>query len=120
MLKHRWLIAMLAVAACCAVAAAAIAYRLPLPASSGTALATYVGYVYVFVLVGPVLFAWAAGPGPLTAGTLIAAVGIPVAILVALVLGLRRRRSPAWLGLAALLWGGFGGLAAFMAISGSI
>ncbi len=80
----------------------------------------FLGTLFMMCLLGPVLFAWAMGPGPMGIVATVCAFALPLLSLGALYFGCFRARSIAWLAASALLWGAFGGFSAFIAVTGSI
>jgi len=90
-----------------------------IPASSIGAFAL-LSQLLVMSLIGPLIFAWSWGPQPLTTLALTAAFVVPVASLAMLTLGYFRAGSHVLLAMSAVLWLGFGGLAAYMAATGGI
>ncbi|MEO1033921.1 MAG: hypothetical protein AAFX44_00040 [Pseudomonadota bacterium] len=100
------------------IAALVVMYWLPPPRATNPI--NYFGLLSVYVLLGPLLFAWAWGPGTMPFVALAAAVLLPVLAIAMLFLGFSTKRSALWLAAAGLLWGTFGGFSAFMAVSGSI
>ncbi len=83
-------------------------------------MVAYLGFVFVMCLLGPLLFAWAWGPGTIDPIALVLAFGLPTLSMVAFYLGFVKARQPAWLMIAAVLWAGFGGFSAWVAITGSV
>ncbi len=101
------------------LAALVLVLILPVPPSRTSNLGN-TGQLMVLSLVGPILFAWAWGPGPLGVLGLLAAVAVPVASIATLVLGFFRGNSYPALLCSALTWSIFGGFVAFLAVTGSI
>ena len=102
-----------------ALAGLVLVFILPVPPSRMSNLGN-TGQLMVLSLVGPILFAWAWGPAPLSMLGLLAAVAVPVASIATLVLGFFRGNSYPALVCSALIWSIFGGFAAFLAVTGSI
>jgi len=96
-----------------------LVFILPVPPSRTSNLGN-TGQLMVLSLVGPILFAWAWGPAPLSVLGLLAAVAVPVASIATLVLGFFRGNSYRALVCSALIWSIFGGFVAFLAATGSI
>jgi hypothetical protein len=82
-------------------------------------LFSFIGKLFVFCMIGPVTFAWAWGPQPLSIVALIAAVLMPISSLALLYSGWRKP-SLIRLAMSAVVWGSFGGFAAYLAVIGTI
>jgi hypothetical protein len=101
------------------VVALALVFILPVPPTRTSNFSNFVQLI-ALSLVGPILFAWAWGPAPLSLAGLLAAVAIPFASIAILFLGFVRRKSYLALVCAAVMWSAFGGFSAFVAATGSI
>ena len=115
---HRTALWFVTTAIGCVIAALIVQSALPAP-NSGPSL-QYLAVVFIYCILGPLFFAWAYGPGPMDPVSLVAAWTLPVVALTMFWLGFKRARSPAWILAGALLWSGFGGFSAYVAIAGSI
>ena len=82
-------------------------------------LFSFIGKLFVLCMTGPVTFAWAWGPHPLSIVALIAAVLIPISSLALLYSGWRKP-SLIRLAMSAVVWGSFGGVSAYLALIGTI
>jgi hypothetical protein len=80
----------------------------------------YLATMILFCLLGPLLFAWAMGPGAMSVGWLVVAFLLPGLSLATLYFGFVRAGSRLWLAVAAASWGGFGGFSAWVAVMGSV
>ena len=101
-----------------ALAALVVVILLPPPRDAATL--EYFDFVLLMTIVGPILFTWALGPGSRNVLELAIAVAVPAGAVAALYFGFIRGRHLGWLAAFGVLWGGFGGFSAFVAISGSI
>lgn len=90
------------------------------PANDDASVLAYLAMVFVYCLLGPLLFTWALGPGALSALELAVAVALPLLSVSVLYFGYLRRHSAFCLVLASGLWGGFGGVSAWIAITGGV
>jgi di/tricarboxylate transporter len=102
-----------------ALAALVLVFILPVPPSRTSNLGN-MGQLMVLSLVGPILFAWAWGPAPLSTIGLLAAVALPIASIATLFLGFFRAKSYLALVCSAFMWSTFGGFSAFVAVTGSM
>ena len=102
-----------------AVSAVAVWSQLPSPPAGPGPIST-IGQLAVLCLVGPLVFAWASGPHPLSALELGCAVALPLSSVAVLYFGYARRRSTLALVTAAVVWCGFGAYSAYAAVTGSI
>ncbi len=117
-LLRRLIGTVLAFAAASAVAAIVVQSVLPSPSGGGGF--AFFAATFGLTLLGPLLFAWAWGPSPMTPLAIGSAILIPLLSLGLAWLGLTRRRSLPWTLASALSWAAFGGFSAWVAISGSI
>ncbi len=101
------------------VAAVVLWIRLPSPPGNPTLL-FFLSKLALLSLVGPITFAWAAGPHPLSLFAMTAAFAVPTITIALIYFGYFRKKSSIALVLAAVLWGGFGGYSAYLAATGSI
>jgi hypothetical protein len=102
-----------------AVVSLALVFILPLPPTGISNFSNF-GQLILLSLLGPILFVWAWGPGPMGAFGLLAAVAIPAASIATLLLGFVRKKSYFALICAAAIWSLFGGFSVFVAAMGSI
>lgn len=105
--------------ACAAIVAAVLVFILPAPQTRMGHLPNF-GQLVLLTLAGPMLFAWAWGPGPLGIVGLLVAVVVPVASIGTLFFGFVRRKSYIALASAAVIWSVFGGFCVFVAVMGSV
>lgn len=102
-----------------AVAAVVLWINLPFPPGNPSLL-MFLLKLALLSLVGPITFAWAAGPQPLGLVALTAAFAVPTMAIALIYFGYFRKKSRVALVLAATLWTGFGGFSAYLAATGSI
>ncbi len=115
---YRFLFAVAAFAVSCTAATFVVQAVLPSPGEVDRL--AFLGTLFMMCLLGPLLFAWAMGPGPMGLVATVCAFAFPLLSLGALYFGFFRARSVAWLAVSALLWGAFGGVSTFIAVTGSI
>jgi len=101
------------------VAALFVYAALPSP-SDAIELLAFIGMLFVLCLTGPIIYAWAWGPGPMSGVATSLAIALPLLSGMALHFGFFRAGSLKWLIGAVLIWAGFGGYSAYVAVSGSI
>ena len=101
------------------IASSAVTLLVGLPVDGGN-VAGMLASVVVLTALGPVLFAWAWGPGAMEPIWIALAWGLPAFAIVAFWYGFVRRKVLGWLIAAAAVWAGFGGFAAWVAVTGSV
>lgn len=102
-----------------AITATLLAFLLPVPPTRIDDF-SHLGQLVLLSLGGPILFAWAWGPGPMGMAGILAAIAIPLASIATLLWGFFRRKSYTALAIAAAIWSVFGGFSVFVAVTGSI
>ena len=117
--KNRGILVLLAFAGCTALAAIAVVTSLGGPPRNADWPA-FLGSTFVLSLLGPLLFAWAWGPGPMGVVATTTAIFFPALSLASLYFGFIKGRSLLWLVVSATIWGAFGGFSAWVAITGSV
>jgi len=101
------------------IASSAVTLLVGLPVDGGNVAGMLVS-VLVLTALGPVLFAWAWGPCAMEPIWIALAWGLPALAIAAFWYGFVRRKVLAWLLAAAVVWAGFGGFAAWVAVTGSV
>jgi hypothetical protein len=101
------------------VAALALWFLLPSPPGPVNVW-SFFAQTILLSLLGPILFAWAWGPGPMGFAWLVVAFGVPITAATILILGYFRKKSLRALVSATLIWSVFGGFSAYVGVTGSI
>ena len=102
-----------------AIAALVLDFILPVPPTRIDDFSNLV-QLALLSLGGPILFAWAWGPGPMGMTGILAAIAIPLASIATLLWGFFLRKSYTALAIAAAIWSVFGGFSVLVAVTGSI
>lgn len=119
MLARQIALTIAAFSVCALLSAILVWTKLPAPPGSPDQLA-FIAKLLLLCLLGPLTFVWAWGPQPLNLIALVSALFVPLLSITVLYFGYFRARSLILLATSAVIWCGFGGYSAYLAVSGSI